>query len=93
MLTCVPTQMGSQVRCFAVDFIASGYVADVLALTVGMAFAFGAVGAGACDAFQTWLYIHAVVDVDVHVDRRLALGHCGVCGACGLGRCWLLCWS
>lgn len=91
MLTCVPTQMGSQVRCFAVDFVASGYVADVLAFSVRVAFAFGAVGTCAGDAFQTWLHIGAVIDVDVHIDRCLVLGHCGQGNACRLGGgswCW-----
>lgn len=75
MLTCVPTQMGSQVRRFAVDLVASGYVANVLALPVRMAFALGAVGTRAGDTFEARLRVEAVVDVNVDVDRRLVLGH------------------
>ena len=54
-LASVPSQMGSQVRCFAVDFVAARYVADVLFLAVRVLFTFLAIGTCACNAFKSWL--------------------------------------
>lgn len=87
MLTCVPTQMGSQVGRFAVDFVASGNVADVLAFTICVTFTFGAVWTCTCNTFQTWFDIRSIVDIDVNVNGGLILCHCGLRNACGLGGC------
>lgn len=92
--------MRPKMWCFAVNFIASRNVANVLSLAIGMTFTFGTIWACASDTFQTWLH-HTIIR---HIHR---------CGGCGLslwngrhrcyrlicnrrcsGHCclWLWCW-